>query len=680
MGLLVSSTWLDTGYGFRLQKFILDNFEIVAIFESAVEPWFTGARVTTAAVILRQQSDPIKRAANTVRFALLTRPISEMTTYAVIETERRLFFEGLRDRVESMQGTEEFTICPGEGEPIRVRQEVAHGLRVRLIQQSDLERLGRLPIALSEADEEDGEENDTAESAGAAQTVSENAPPEFALQGAYTGYKWGIFLRAPDIFFKLLRRGGAAFVPLNEVAQVKRGITSGCDKFFFVKDVTALALAELPNREEFINYHGIAPEETAEIRLVLAGDGSPHKIESRYLEPVAFNLMEMDTAEVEPARLKKHILLVSDEKEVLAGTHVLEYIEWGEAEGFHNGPSCANRNRWYELTIHERGASFWTMAHRYRHIIALNTPNLICNHNLFDIQTGKDIKPELLAAALNSTIVALFKHQFGRTMGGDPLLKTEVIDLKMLLIPDPRRATPAVQRKLTAALASMQKRSIGHLVAVDSSENELPTGDLAQADRQALDDAVLELLGIADSDERAALRAELYAEITALYRSIRAAEKRMNKFKARTNNRGKVTAHSIAAEIWETLEAKPRLQSLPDYAAGYASETITLPPGKARVVNNLLNAHSLFVNGEHIALETPERVQYAKTLSELRLFGLVTVPNSPEVCKTALQKYHEEQRRLEEQFDETAAEYTADEALQKKIVAELWRKAKQQTE
>jgi hypothetical protein len=38
--LLTSSQWLDVEYGFRLQEWILSNFEIVAIFESLDEPWF----------------------------------------------------------------------------------------------------------------------------------------------------------------------------------------------------------------------------------------------------------------------------------------------------------------------------------------------------------------------------------------------------------------------------------------------------------------------------------------------------------------------------------------------------------------------------------------------------------------------------------------------------------------
>lgn len=99
MGLLTSSTWLDTAYGFRLQKYLLDNYEVVAILESNREPWFTGARVTTVATILRKQSNAPRRLRNNVKFVWLKQKWEEFLPYAQDEHERRLLFENLRDRI-----------------------------------------------------------------------------------------------------------------------------------------------------------------------------------------------------------------------------------------------------------------------------------------------------------------------------------------------------------------------------------------------------------------------------------------------------------------------------------------------------------------------------------------------------------------------------------------------------
>lgn len=679
IGFLVSSSWLDTGYGFRLQKFLLDHFEIVALFESSCEPWFTGARVTTVAIILHHQPDPERRAANQVKFVLLDQPLSDLLTYVRTEEDRRLTFEQLRDRIETMTGTEELLINPGDSGTVRIRQESMEGFRVRIVNQGDLTRLGMLPFTVGEEEEEEDEEEQAAEAVKAANGDwhKEMKPEGASADSEYIGYKWGIFLRAPDIFFKLLRRGGTAFAPLGQIAPlIKRGVTSGCDDFFFPRDKTEEALQETPDRQEFKQKYGIYPSDTRRIRIVLAGDGSVHRIEREYLEPVAFNLMEIDAVEIDPARLKKRILLVSEPKSGLKGKQVLKYIQWGEEEGFHRRSTCASRQLWYQLPVTERSNAFWTMAHRYRHIVPLNTARYICNHNLFDLFASADVPIEPLVAVLNSTIVAMLKHQFGRKMGGDPVLKTEVVDVKMMLVPDPRRATESVRRRLEEALASLRKRQIGHLVAVDSRDMG-PTGELAMEDRHALDDAVLELLGITDAQERQSLRAELYAEMTTLYRSIRTAEKRMQKFRSQAARRGRATAHSLAGEIWDDFTEEPLFKTLLDFAPPAEGETIELPAGRAQAVNDLLNPASLFIAGRYIALEHPDRVRYAKTLADDGIQGRVTIPRDVEACRAALHAYHDYVEQTNAEFERLAAAYTADEAMQKRVVRELWRKTRQ---
>lgn len=660
IGLLTSSTWLDTTYGFRLQKFLLDNFEIVAVFESNCEPWFTGARVTTAATILRRQTNSAKRAANRVKFVSLSEPLSHLLTYARTEDDRRLTFEELRNRVESAEGVEQFDAALSGGEPVSVGQEALHGMRIRVVNQADLYRLGCTAVAVSEQDESDDE--DIQPSAFSQSTASD-----------YVGSKWGIFLRAPDVFYKLLGKGGSAFVPLGGIAEVRFGIKSGCDAFFFPRDVTEEALAAYPDPKRFREIYNMSPRSTDKVRIVHAGDGSTHFIEKQFLRPLAFNLMEVNSAQISLDRLQRSILTVSKPKAELKGNpHVLKYIRWGEREGFDDRSTCKARERWYDLGDPRRGDMFWTMAQRYRHIVPLNAPDVVCNHNLFDVFAPDGVEPEVLCAILNSTIVALSKHQFGRTMGGDPMLKTEVVDVKMMLVPDPRLASESVKARLIAALDSLRQREIGHLVAVDGEGDE-PSGDLAMSDRQELDDAVLELLGISDPSERTELRAELYAEITKMYRAIRTAEKKMQGFRSESARRGRVTPKSLAGEIWESLEDKPELRTLQDFASEAESEEIDLPEGKSAAVNDLWNHNSLHIAGKHIPLGYPERMAFAKALSDSGAHGKMLIPVDPMECQRFVQEYEAYCGMVEGQFAALAGELTADEQMQSRIVRELWR-------
>ncbi|MEK7832273.1 MAG: hypothetical protein AAB401_14355, partial [Acidobacteriota bacterium] len=254
------------------------------------------------------------------------------------------------------------------------------------------------------------------------------------------------------------------------------------------------------------------------------------------------------------------------------------------------------------------------------------------------------------------------------------LLKTEVVDVNMMLVPDPRCANREVRRKLEAALVSMSQREVGHLVDVDSAEPGW-TGELALTDRQELDDAVLELIGINDAAERAALCDELYREITQLYRQIRIAEKKMQQHRSATARAGKQTAHSIAAEIWEELSPKPLFQTPLAFVPPKAkTEEINLPLGRAKpVAGNMFQPDGVQIGDTFIETRHPARSQIVKELAALELTGKIGIPLEPAICQQSLKDYETARARHTAEFTDLAAGYTADETLQQRVVSELWK-------
>jgi hypothetical protein len=241
-----------------------------------------------------------------------------------------------------------------------------------------------------------------------------------------------------------------------------------------------------------------------------------------------------------------------------------------------------------------------------------------------------------------------------------------------MLIPDPRHASPDVKQRIAVAFASLRNRPIGKLVDVDGTKLT-PTGELAELDRQALDDAVLELLGVTNPADRKTLRDELYREIAALYRSIRTAEKRMQEFRGQAARSGTVTPRAIAQEIWDSLDPKPVYQTLQERVAGEHTEIIDLPRAKAIISNSLFNPNSLEIAGKYIELGSMERVRFAKALSDLGVSGKVSIPTSPKVCANALSIHQAKEIEIQTAFAEKAAEYTSDEKRQQIIIKELWR-------
>ena len=77
-GFLTSSSWMDVEYGFALQGWMLRHFRILAVMESAAEPWFEDARVKTCVAILQRCDDEAARMANRVRFVRFARKLADI--------------------------------------------------------------------------------------------------------------------------------------------------------------------------------------------------------------------------------------------------------------------------------------------------------------------------------------------------------------------------------------------------------------------------------------------------------------------------------------------------------------------------------------------------------------------------------------------------------------------------
>jgi len=647
-GFLTSSGWLDTEYGFHLQEWLLRHFAILALFESNCEPWFTGARVTTVATLMRRESDPAKRAANSIRFVQLRVPLKEVLES--FDPDPLKAARMLRDFVESQS-----------------ENLLDDRLRIRVVNQHELWKVGCAGGVAGM--------NDAASDFSPAQAQHAAIKDGGAFfQGEYQGGKWGIYLRAPDIFFKLIDRCASRLVPLGRIAEIRRGVTSGADEFFFVRDgtedeITKCSVGLPPGSPQiakrFKEKWGIRLADTKQVRVVESGDGSRHLIEAKYMEPEVHSLMEIDSVEIDPAKLARKILLVSDPPEKLRGTHVLKYIKWGEREGFDQGSTVQQRaatRPWYDLKPRERGQLAWSKSQQYRHVIALNSKGIVLNCNLYEVYT-KQWGSEIFAGILNSTVVALSKHQFGRFMGREGNLKTEIVDVEMMLVPNPRNANSETETEIIRAFTEMKTRSTLAL----SEEFEL-------ADRKALDDAILKLLDYSDPTERGAIRGELYSEMTRIHQEIRGAEIEMQKLRRVTARRDHASPRTIAEEIWGEFD-KTQLRTFPGdfFLDGEITETVTLPAGKPKVLDDLFHKATLQVNGTLIKLGSKVRAEFAAKIAELGHYGPAPIPKSDRACERALESYRRYEAQMDATFKELAEERSADPEIQSRIVRELWK-------
>lgn len=378
-GFIVSNSWLDVDYGKGLQEFFLKNYKIIAIIESKVERWFEQADINTCVVILQKCSDEQARNENLARFVYLKRPLREFIPAAEDLWEKQLHRLNEIDKLK--------------------RTILAHNdfyenkeLRIFPKRQQDLW--------------DEGYDSEKEE---------------------FVGAKWGKYLRAPEIFFNILQKCKDKFVPLKEVAEVRFGIKTGANEFFYLT-------------QEEINRKGI--EEKFWKHKDKAGNLVANKVivsprECKRVVPTADDLSRI-------------VLSINYEKEELDGKKVLNYIKKGEHKGFHQRPTCASRKTWYNLELREPWSILFPMIHYDRQTVVANKNELQVDHNLFEIKPKKKRDTLPLLCFLLSTVSMLFKEFGGRVNLGEGALKTEGSDIeKLIVIKDISKETRLKLRKLT---------------------------------------------------------------------------------------------------------------------------------------------------------------------------------------------------------------------------------------
>lgn len=672
---ITSSQWLDAEYGFRLQRWILSQFEIVAVIESLREPWFVGARVATTVTILGRQSDPVKRNANIVRFVQIRKPMKEVLTHDGTMAGAIAAADTFRDELLALKNN-----------------RATDNYRARLVLQADLLAEGIRLGARLKGDAADDDEGDDADEQ--IDTVEE---------GEYFGGKWGVHVRAPDLWFALTDRFADRLVPLSEIVRIRRGVTSGKDSFFFPRDISQECLDEFDDPHEFEENYGVERSvvKSGKVKLVACGEGRGEirPIEAKYLEPEVHNLMEIDGFVVPPENCGRMILLAPSPKSALNGTYAKEYITWGESQGYHKGSTTAARatkqREWYDLRGHDRGKLFWPMAQQYKHAIPVNDFNLICNHNLFDIHLPDNLDAEVIAGVLNSSLVVLSKFQYGRPAGVEGNLKTEVVDVNMMVVPDPSKATPDARKRVKRAFREMKKRKALSFVSEkrmramvlsakgqDALLDELSDeSELTQTDRRELDDAVFELLGVTSASERKRLVGELHVYLAEMFEAIRDKEELGIANKNAARRRAVVRPTDIAAQIYDDMKRRHGhlLRSYDGFFLDKEEpfDTLELPHmGEPSAHHSFFTENGVeFTNGRKdsvvVELKLEEQIPLVLLVAKAGLRGLVRVPRDAETCKEVHRRYASHLEERNKRLRELTEERTADADMQQKVLALL---------
>jgi hypothetical protein len=323
---------------------------------------------------------------------------------------------------------------------------------------------------------------------------------------------------------------------------------------------------------------------------------------------------------------------------------------------------------------------------QYGNVTFLAADPTVCNSRVYNVIVPER-EEKLLAAVLNSTLIALWRCLYGRALGREGAADVMVVDALMMPTPDPNRAGDRLRERLESALDRISERQLGPFLetafadcgkpsdaaALEGSEVVLPP-ELTSADRVKLDDAVLELIGVNSARERVRLRERLYRETALYYRRIRIIELQaiVNRKLAK---KGRIaTPAEVAQEIHESLDPNTMRQFPQGFLpAGSELDTVELPDGKARLLSgsDMFHPNSLVVGKQRIDLRDRAQAELAKLHYDLHRIGTVKLPASEDACRRMIADWEGYSSHMQSIFKFEASARTADEDRQEAIVSEL---------
>lgn len=700
-GFLTSGQWLDVDYGFALQRWVLQNFRIVAIFESSTERWFADARVKTCITILQRCVDADERNANVVRFVRFEKPLADLIGVAPTggvgpeaeqaERDRQTAVDRLRDEIEAI------------GKPMHDDR-----WRVLLKQQGALWEEGVRAGAIlrdtpTDVDEDDeGDEAPDADDDGQQRIGVVPAEP-----GEYVAGKWGRFVRAPDFYFQVMEKLGNNFASLGELVDVRYGVKTGCDAFFLPKDVTQTVLDAVPNDNEFRALTG-APRQkcvAGVIRVIEDGAGTYHPIEQEYIAPEVHSLMGMDRPIVKAQDLDRVIVLVNKSLSSLRGTFVRRYLDFGAQATYPSKKSkpvpipqrsfISKRDVWYDIgPLVDPSFAFWPKGSQYRHMVIYNPESLIgnCRLNCLIPRPQARWHKVAFAAVLNSTLVALWSKFYGRYTGTEGALELMVGDVMLIDVPDPRQMPGHIKARLVQAFKSMCRRTTGDLceealkdchsydraMQIASRPISLAT-ELRQPDRRELDDAVFELLGVKNATQRKRLVDKLHEETAQHFRAIRVTEIQKMEDR-RAGGPRRFAASDLAADAWDAVDLDD-VTPLPDWLknnAGRSSDQFELPEERPAFLHTgtMFDQETVyFGRRQTVHVECPSRgtAELMHRAASLGVAGRVTLPTDNSIAMKLLDKLNHRHERAMARLRELAESRTGDEELRQQVLGLLER-------
>lgn len=385
---ITSNSWLDVDFGKDLQEFFLRFGELKMVIDNQCKRSFSHADVNTVIVL----AGPPKRRHSLTEQEMRQRPVRFVTF--------RVPFEEALSPVVFL-----------EIEDDSLYESMAH---FRVLRRPEFRAVKMSQWTLYEEGLEEDEERQTTE-----------ARP-------YGGNKWGgKYLRAPDIFFTILEKGKGKLVRLGDIAEVRRGFTTGANEFFYLEPLgrTVKEVAELAQEN---------PMAPVRVRNSAGWEG---EIEATWLRPVIKSPREIRTLRVHLEDLSNLVFMSPPEvrkaidqgEEPPLGRYpkARAYIEWGKRQGYPERPTCRSRKWWWDLGIRKFPSVVWIKSVNDNHRQALVPFAGLVDQRLYELGSSE---PEVITALMNTCPFLLSKELISRVNLGEGALDTAVYEANKTIV------------------------------------------------------------------------------------------------------------------------------------------------------------------------------------------------------------------------------------------------------
>ena len=598
IGYITSNSWLDVDYGKYLQEFLLKNTKIIALIESKVERWFEDADINTVITIAEKCNNENERNNNIVKFVQLKKRLEDIIP-TTNKNERWKAIDELANLIENAN-------------------EYYEDDRIRIFTKTQKELW-------------DEGWNDE--------------------ENKYEGSKWGKYMRAPEIFFKILEKGKDIFIPLGSSVY---GIKTGNNDFF------------IPDKKYFI----VSKENEYYLIKNKKSNETIFKIEKKFIVPVAESPQSYSKILINNL---KHLVYITKERIPTKNDNIMRYLKWGEDGGFNTTETCKKREIWY-LQPKVPPSHIIIPKSRFDSFRVFYSPVKIYYTDSFNGVLGFFGEKEyakITAAILNSTIYYLILELYSRTVlgqGATSLMRYEMEKIPMI---NYKKISNKILQRLENTFNEICKRDIESVFEeIGASSSDEVSLDKVKPDRRKLDKIVMgEILGLSEEEQL-----EVYRAVIDLVKS------RIEKAKSVKRNEKKkgINLEQLAEDIIKEIKLKP----LPNFPDDYLNdleiaETRKVPSGRKVTMENTLEG--IWLNIDEVRIKCSS-INEAKYLRWAALTGKIEVPIPSDtkkmihITQTFKKEYDQRVGIVEKWLKENISNIKDREILRQKIIEKLLRR------